>query len=48
MTPNGAKTILIIEDDPDIRHLLGIRLRHAGYEPLEAANGTDGLRVVHE
>lgn len=48
MTSNGHKFILIIEDDPDIRHLLSIRLRHAGYEPLEAANGTDGLRLVHE
>lgn len=48
MKTNGTKSILIIEDDPDIRHLLSIRLRHAGYLPLEAANGTDGLRVVHE
>lgn len=48
MTTTTAKSILIIEDDPDIRHLLGIRLRHAGYQTIDAANGPDGLRLVHE
>lgn len=48
MTNTAPKSILIIEDDADIRHLLSIRLRHAGYEPLEAANGQDGLKLVHE
>ncbi len=48
MSSTTHKTVLIIEDDPDIRHLLGIRLKHAGYEPIEAGNGTDGLRPVHE
>jgi CheY-like chemotaxis protein len=48
MSTSPQKSVLIIEDDPDIRHLLGIRLKHAGYVPIEAANGTDGLRLVHE
>jgi DNA-binding response OmpR family regulator len=48
MSTSPQKSVLIIEDDPDIRHLLGIRLKHAGYISIEAANGTDGLRLVHE
>ena len=48
METTTRKTILVIEDDPSIRHLLCVRLRHAGYEPIEAANGNDGLRQVHE
>ena len=48
MATGTTKTILVIEDDADIRHLLAIRLRHGGYEPIEAANGVDGLRMVHE
>lgn len=48
MSSTTNKSVLIIEDDPDIRHLLGIRLKHAGYETIEAGNGTDGLRLVHE
>ena len=48
METTTRKSILVIEDDPSIRHLLCVRLRHAGYEPIEAANGNDGLRQVHE
>jgi len=47
-SPNNVPSILIIEDEPDIRRLIGIRLRHAGYETLEAGDGTEGLRILHE
>ncbi len=47
-SPNNVPSILIIEDEPDIRRLIGIRLRHAGYEPLEAGDGIEGLRILHE
>ena len=40
--------VLIIEDDPDIRHLLGIRMKLAGYSPLPAEDGLVGLRALHE
>jgi two-component system phosphate regulon response regulator PhoB len=31
-------TILIIEDEPDIQHLLAVNLQHAGYRALRAAS----------
>lgn len=37
------KTILIIEDDPDINAMLQILLRHSGYEVVGAYSGTEGL-----
>lgn len=36
-------TILVIEDDKDIRESVSILLKNAGYSVLEAANGEDGL-----
>ena len=50
-TSNGSpdrRTILVIEDAEDIRTLVGVRLRHAGFTVLEAATGMDGLREFHE
>lgn len=38
------KTILIIDDDPDIRATLRIILEAEGYAVGEAANGEEGLR----
>lgn len=40
------KNILIIDDDPTIRHLLGRLLEKEGYHTLEAANGQEGFGVV--
>lgn len=36
-------TLLIIDDEPQIRRFLGISLRAAGYRVLEAENGAAGL-----
>lgn len=38
-----TKTILVVEDDPDISTALRIRLRAAGYEVLQAHDGLQGL-----
>lgn len=42
MNPNPA-TILVIDDEAQIRKLLRISLNAQGYKVLEAANGSEGL-----
>lgn len=39
-------TILLIEDEPSIRHPLRIALQQAGYRVIEASDGEDGLDVI--
>ncbi|MGF1714058.1 response regulator [Photobacterium chitinilyticum] len=38
-----AKTILILDDSAPIRQVVGIALRGAGYEVIEAKDGIDGI-----
>jgi DNA-binding response OmpR family regulator len=38
-----GQTILVIDDDPDVRGMLGILLNHAGYDVVTAVDGADGL-----
>jgi two-component system alkaline phosphatase synthesis response regulator PhoP len=40
---NQAKTVLIIDDDPDFRRAVGHLLQSAGYVVTTASNGRDGL-----
>ena len=42
----GARRILVVEDDPDISHLLQIHLRDSAFEVDVADNGTEGLRLA--
>lgn len=37
--------ILVIDDEASIRRTLGIALRNAGYEVLEAGDGAEAMRV---
>ena len=39
-----AKTILIVDDSASIRQVVGIALRGAGFDVLEAVDGVDGLK----
>lgn len=39
------KTILIIEDDPDINNMVSTLLKRKGYETISAFSGTEGLLV---
>jgi len=39
----GRKTILLVEDDRDMRSLLATTLRRDGYDVVECANGDDAL-----
>jgi len=44
----SAKTIMLVEDEPSIRRLLGTALRRCGYEVLEAANGQEAIASFAE
>ncbi|HTA18641.1 MAG TPA: response regulator [Polyangia bacterium] len=41
---DGARRILVVEDDRDIRESLDEVLRDAGYAPVLAANGLEALQ----
>jgi DNA-binding response OmpR family regulator len=43
---NGTKTILIIEDDPDIQNFIGRVLGLEGYGVLKAGDGQAGLELM--
>jgi two-component system, cell cycle sensor histidine kinase and response regulator CckA len=42
----GAETVLLVEDDHDVRELLGKTLERHGYRLLQAATGKDALDYV--
>ena len=42
------KTAVIVEDDPDVRHLLADVLEAAGFTTIAVDNGVDGVRAVRE
>lgn len=44
--PNPAKTILVVDDEPDIRDLVRFRLEHDGYRVITASDGEAGLSLA--
>ena len=40
--------ILVADDDADIRDIVSFRLRRAGYETVEASNGSEALKLAHD
>lgn len=46
--PRGTETLLLVEDDPSLRHLASSILLAQGYNVLRANNGKEGLRVAGE
>jgi len=41
-------TILVVEDDPDIRHLVSYKLTKGGFDVVEAPDGAAALRAARE
>lgn len=41
-----TKKILIMDDEPDVRKMVTGRLKKAGYDVIEAANGERGLEML--
>lgn len=44
--PRGNETILLVDDEPEVRRLAKLSLSLHGYNVLEAANGEDALRIA--
>lgn len=48
MTEHNNATILIIEDDKDIREVLDVLLSHEGYNVLQAEEGLSALEMIDD
>ncbi len=44
----GGETILVVEDNPDVRRLVLRQLRDLGYVVIEAANGPQALKILED
>jgi two-component system cell cycle sensor histidine kinase/response regulator CckA len=46
--PHGTETLLLVEDDPSVRHLACSILEAQGYNVVRANNGQDALHMARE
>jgi PAS domain S-box-containing protein len=46
ITPGGYETILVVEDEAEVRHILERALTEYGYRVVEAADGADALATL--
>jgi CheY-like chemotaxis protein len=46
--PTPFETIMVVEDQPDVRELIGTILEKAGYDVLIARDGKEALRICEE
>jgi CheY-like chemotaxis protein len=43
---SGSPTILIVDDQPSVRHFVGRVLKNAGYTTVSASDGPDALKII--
>jgi CheY-like chemotaxis protein len=46
--PRGTETVLVVEDQPEVRKLTLAMLESQGYRLLEAANGSEALALCQQ
>jgi CheY-like chemotaxis protein len=46
--PKGNETLLVVEDEPSLRHLAQKILESQGYQVLVACNGEEALQIVQD
>ncbi len=46
--PRGTEMVLVVEDEPSVRHMACAVLETQGYNVLRANNGQEGLRMVRD
>ncbi len=44
--PLDRKTILVVEDSPEVRRMTVLQLKHLGHSTIEAGNAQDGMSVL--
>jgi CheY-like chemotaxis protein len=48
MHPDHRKTVLIVDDDADLRRVLVDGLTHRGYRAIEARHGAEGVHLARQ
>jgi DNA-binding response OmpR family regulator len=43
-----SKKILIVDDEPDVIKMLGVRLKASGYEIISAQDGVQAVSIAHK
>ena len=43
MSSDHGPTILVVDNDPELRHVMAVRLTNAGYQCVEAGTGAQAL-----
>ncbi len=46
--PHGTPLIMVVDDDPDVRRIVGVMLERAGYAVRAAADGQEAFRLIME
>ena len=46
--PKGSETILVVEDEPNVRKMTVCALQRLGYSVVEADNGEEAFKIVQE